>query len=284
VTSHLDAQGKLVASSDGFQIMLPTIDLPTGAEQFLCAHVTLPNSGEFDVGEWESQLLPGTYEFTLYRGDGDTAAPGTVTNTGCTLGFGGRSWLYTSSAPHTHLAFPPGVGMDLLPNQKLLFDIHVFNPNLAMHTSITLNARKARTRCGFQVAQAQVSFNTGIAIPPNGSQIVAGDCTPPDGAKYFYMTTKTHKFATLATVSRRFANGTLGEDLVRTTLSSSPNVSLWQTPPFLTFGTGEKFRYSCAYQNTTATTIGVGTSAQTGEWCSAITYYFPAGPGTPVCN
>ena len=175
--------------------------------------------------------------------------------------------------------------MDLVANQKVVFDMHLINAGVdTLHTNITLNARKADTRCGFQVAGAHVSFNVAIAIPPNGAQTVSGNCTPPPGAKYFYMTTKTRKRGVFATISRLRGNGAPPEELVRSTQWDAPTVRLWSTPPFLAFGAGETFRYSCSYLNDRASVVTVGTSAENNEWCSAITYYFPAAPNTPSCN
>jgi hypothetical protein len=98
------------------------------------------------------------------------------------------------------------------------------------------------------------------------------------------MQTHTHKHATLAVVNRKLADGTMGEELVRTTNWDSPNVHVWPSAPFLTFQPGEKFHYSCSYQNDTAVAVTVGSSADTNEMCMAEAYFFPAAATTPMCN
>ena len=120
---------------------------------------------------------------------------------------------------------------------------------------------------------ALVSFNTGINIPPQGTQTVSGTCTIPAGAKFFLMSTHTHKFATLAQVRKSSATG---QELVRTEDWEHPSVGQWSAPNFLTFAATERLYYSCTYQNPTNAAVRVGTSAATNEMCMAIGYYFPA--------
>jgi hypothetical protein len=283
--TNLDGNGKLIApaAGAGYQINTPTFTLNPGQEVFRCFHSAMGNPATFDVGEWESQMTPGSHHFILYRADGDSAAAGTLATAGCTVGFGGPTWLYTSGTPHSHLPFPDGVAMELGANQRMLFDMHYINTGsdpIQVHVTLNVNQVKAAE---FQKAQAQISFNTGIFIPPNGMQTVGGDCTPPTGAKFFIMSTHTHKRGIEASITRKLANGMLGEELVKTTNWDAPTANLWFQPPYLTFAAGEKFHYSCTYQNDRSTTVTVGTSAETNEMCMAITYFFPATSGGS-CN
>jgi hypothetical protein len=66
---------------------------------------------------------------------------------------------------------------------------------------------------------------------------------------------------------------------VGTTDWDHPTTYLWNAPDFLTFKTGEKFHYSCTYQNDRASVVTVGSSAEANEMCMAITYYYPASAG-----
>jgi hypothetical protein len=280
--SNLDPSGNLIAPTGdvGYQIQTPTFALNPGQEVFRCFHSELPNTGVFDVGEWESQMTPGSHHFILYRDDGDTTAAGTLALSGCTVGFGGPSWLYTSGTPHSHLPFPKNVAMELGDHQRMLFDMHYINTGSdPMNVHVTLNVDKV-VGTNFQKAQAQVSFNFGIDIPPNGMQTVGGDCTPPSTtANYFLMSTHTHKRGIDASITRKLANGMMGETLVHTTNWDAPQAAVWYNAPFLTFKQGEKFHYSCTYQNDRASVVTVGTSAETNEMCMAITYFFPSMTG-----
>ena len=280
--SNLDANGKLIvpAQGEGFQISTTVFDLQPGQEVFKCFHVAMPNTAEFDVGQWESQMSPGSHHFILYKSDGDTVASGTLANAGCTSGFGGPTWLYTAGTPHAQLPMPDGVAMPIPANQRVVFDMHYINTGTAViHAGVTLNMNKVKA-AQFQKAQALVSFNLGISIPPNGTQTVGGDCTPPPGAKFFVMGTHTHRRGIHSSITRV---GGAGEVLVDTTNWDNPVPGLWETPPYLTFAAGEKFHYSCSYQNDRNATTTVGTSAANNEMCMAITYFFPAASGG-TCN
>jgi hypothetical protein len=286
--SNLDANGVLMAPApaDGFQLATTTFDLAPGQEIFNCFHVATPNDADFPVGEWDAQMTAGSHHFILYRSDADgTATPaGVLTQGGCTQGFGGNSWLYTQGTPRSHLAFPDGVAMVLGAHEKITFDMHYINTGTdTIHAHVILNVNKVKAAT-YQKAGAQVSFNIGIAIPPNGKQTVGGDCQPTPGANYFIMQTHTHKRGILAVVNRKLANGQLGEELVRTTNWDSPQAHVWQSAPFLTFQPGEAFHYSCSYQNDRATTVTVGTSADKNEMCMAEAYYFPANGAPGTCN
>jgi hypothetical protein len=281
--SNLDANGKLIvpAAGTGYQIATPVFDLQPGQEVFKCYHVQMPNTAEFDVGQWESQMTPGSHHFILYSDSADTTASGTLTNSGCTQGFGGPTWLYTSGTPHSELPMPDGVAMPIPANQRVVFDMHYINlGTTVIHANVTLNMNKVKA-AQFQRAQALVSFNLGIAIPPNGTQTVGGDCTPPPGANFFVMGTHTHRRGIDASITRV---GGAGEVLVHTTNWDSPTPGLWEVPPYLTFAAGEKFHYSCSYQNDRNATTTVGTSAANNEMCMAITYFFPSTAGAGSCN
>jgi hypothetical protein len=282
----LDAAGKLKppAAGQGFQMATPMFNLAPGQELFKCYHVAVPSDVEFPVGEWDSQMSPGSHHFILYRTAGDTVADGTLTDNACTQGFGGTTWLYTAGSPRGHLQFPQAVAMMLQPKERITFDLHYINTTTkAIQVQVILNANKV-TAEKYEKADAQISFNFGINVPPHGTQTVQGDCTPVANAKYFVMQTHSHKYTTSAVVNRKLASGQLGEVLAMTTDWEQPDQRLWPVDPFLTFKQGEKFHYACSYKNDTANTITVGISAELNEMCMAEAYFFPATATTPSCN
>jgi len=287
-TANLDANGNLIppATGAGFQLLTPTFDLEPGQEIYNCFHVATPNTAVFPVGEWDSQMSPGSHHFILYRSDADATATqaGVLTSGACTQGFGGSTWLYTMGAPRGHLLMPDGVAMELTPNEHIDFDMHYINTGAdVIHAHIGLNVNKVKAAM-YQKADAEISFNTGIFVPPMGTQTVSGTCPAVPGASYFLMQTHMHKHGTLATISRVLANGQMGEELVHTTNWDSPEVKIWQQAPFFTFNPGEHFAYSCSYKNDTSQIITVGISAATNEMCMMETYFFPAAASTPQCN
>jgi hypothetical protein len=283
--SNLDPSGLLIKPSpdQGFQIQTPTFQLDPGQEVFKCFHTALPNQGEFDVGDWESQMAKGSHHFILYKADSDYAAAGQFDSFGCTVGPTGGSWIYSAAVPHTHLSMPDGVAIPIASGQKVEFDMHYINLGSdSLQAHVTLNATKVQA-AQFQRAQSQVSFNTAINIPPNGMQTVGGDCVPAANANYFMMLTHTHRRGIDASIKRKLADGTMGETLVHTTNWDSPENILWENPPYLTFKAGEKFHYQCVYKNDRTTNTTVGVSAANNEMCMAITYFFPAA-SPPQCT
>jgi hypothetical protein len=272
------------APGNGFQLVSPVVVLEPGQEIYRCAHLAAPGSAEFDVGAWESQFPSGVVEFTVFRADGDTAPEGTLDDSACTAGSGRNTWLYSAVFPRAHLAFPDGVGMALSARQRLLLDMHFVNTGgNQLRPQIVLNATRARTECGFQEAEAQVSFNTMIDIPANGTQSVTGTCRPVVGAKYFYMTTLTRRRGIDANILRHTADGRT-EQLVDTINWDAGEIRTWSAPDFLTFAPGEWYSYSCSYRNDLNAAVTVGASAETNEVCMTFAYFFPASASTPTCN
>ena len=123
-------------------------------------------------------------------------------------------------------------------------------------------------------AGSMASFNTGINVPPMGTQTVKGTCTPPAGSNFFLLTTHTHKFATSADIT--YNSGGQSMPLVHTTDWENPGTHTWQAPNFLTTKAGDTFTYSCSYQNPLNIPVTVGETAAKNEMCMAIGYFFPA--------
>jgi Copper type II ascorbate-dependent monooxygenase, C-terminal domain len=262
------------AAGTGIQIQTKPFTVMPGQELFKCYHAQIPLDTELDVAEFESVMSTGSHHFILYRADGDTAPLDTVTDGGCSGNFS-TSWVYSSGQPHYGFKNPPGVAMVLNAKQRVGFDMHYLNTTSApINAVVTLNMLFATGT--FVKAAPLISFNTGIAIPPNGTQTVTGECTPGAGANFYMASTHTHKRGVLSTIHRLLADGTLGEELVHTTDWEKPDFKQWQASPFLTFKAGEKFRYSCSYQNDRNNVVTVGNSAELNEMCMAVTYFFPA--------
>jgi hypothetical protein len=282
-SSALDpATGQLLPpqSGQGVQIVTPPFDLAPGQEVFRCYHTSIPVDGEIDVSYFESQMSEGSHHFILYKNDADTAPEGTLDLNACEQNY--PAWIYASPQPHSDLRMPEGVAMVLSSRQRVVFDSHYLNTTQqTLHVKVALNVNFAKGT--FQKAASLVSFNTGIFIPPNGTQTVEGDCMPGPGAKFFVMVTHTHKRGTLATISRVLAGGQMGEELVRSTDWEHPTTRMWGPPAFLTFQPGEMFHYTCSYQNDRASIVTAGASADANEMCMAITYYFPAS-ASGSCN
>ncbi len=268
------------APGEGVQISTPMFEVPPGAEKFACYHTEIPVDGPINVHYYESVMAAGSHHFILYKTDNDATPVGTMDQNGCITGF--QSWIYSSAQPHIDLQIPEGVAFALGSRQRIAFDMHYINTTQqTLQAHVTLNVIFAQGE--FQQAAPLISYNTGIFIPPNGTQTVEGDCTPGPGAKFFYMLTHEHRRGTMATISRLMADGSMGETLVSSPDWEVPMERKWITEPFMTFQPGEKLHYRCDYQNDLPQVVTTGPSADTNEMCMAITYYFPASAGGS-CN
>ena len=142
--------------------------------------------------------------------------------------------------------------------------MHFINPGTTVeYPKIKVNLLFAKNV--MYQAGTMVSFNSQINIPAAtaagpGTQTVNGTCTAPAGAKFFTMSTHTHKHATAAWVDYIHAGTTT--EIVHTGTASTypadqeqgsgadwehPGVGLWTAPNFLTVQSGDSFTYHCSY-------------------------------------
>jgi hypothetical protein len=277
-------------------------------EIFLCYYVTLPNTTEVDVGEFQSYMSAGSshhfivYEQSSNSGISSLFAPqkepsGTIQS----CGVAGGTWIYATSTPGAIVSstMPKGVGLPFPAATQLVLNMHFINSGTTvLYPKVKLNillAKNIQYKAG-----VMVSFNTQIDVPAAtatgpGMQTVSGTCSAPVGSKFFSMSTHTHKHATAAVVN--FVSGTSTEEIVHTGADTDypapqqpgtgidwehPGVSLWDGPDFLTVKQGDSFTYSCSYVNTASTPVTVGETAASNEMCMAIGYYYPA--GTTSCD
>lgn len=280
-----------------------------GAEIFLCYYVTLPNTGEFDVGEFQSWMSPGSsHHFIVYQQSQGNAANGAGLPTipqpdgsiqTCATATG--NWVYATSTPGQVISstMPDHVGLPFPAGQQIVLNMHFINTGPSpLYPKIKLNILRAKD-VKYKAA-AVVSFNRSIDIPAAsasgpGTQTVSGTCTVPVGSKVFSMSTHTHKHATAATVA--FVRGGISTEIVHTGASTTyppeqrpgtgtdwehPGVSLWPAPEYLTTEAGDSFTYSCSYVNTQSNAVTVGETASNNEMCMMVGYFFPA--GTMTCQ
>ncbi|HMJ14651.1 MAG TPA: hypothetical protein VK524_24740, partial [Polyangiaceae bacterium] len=188
-------------------------------------------------------------------------------------------WLYGAFTPDSELSMPPGVAIPFGARARVQFDMHFVNPSSS--------ERRAQVALNLEYAQGPIEHAgalltyASIEIPPRAERTVSGTCSPPASANFFMMTTHTHKRGRLASVER-WDEATAGEELVRSEDYAHPQVRTWGAP-FLRFEPGQQFRYSCAFENSSSSTIHDGPSAEINEMCMAIAYYYPLVPGLRTC-
>lgn len=259
----------------GMQIMTPGFDIPPGAEIYACYHTELAYDAPIDVQYYESKMGPGSHHFILYKMDDDSAPIGSLDPIWCVGDFNHQNWIYSAAQPHIDLQMPEGVAVQLKPRQRVMLDMHYINAtDQTLKAEVRVNLMFARG--AFQNAASMVSYNSDIRVPAHGTQTVSSDCTPGDGAKFFYLLTHTHRHGVLSTVHRVLADGALGEELVRSSDWERPQEGKWMHEPYLTFAPGEKLRIDCSYRNDTDQIIMTGPSAVANEMCMLIAYFHPA--------
>lgn len=281
-TPPANPDATLPPPSSGAQIVAPSFTLQPGEEVFKCYYTSLPEDHEVAVGRFRSVMTPGSHHLILDATESAVRPDGTFDDCGAaapqvdprTL----RVWLYAAQDPeHTH-EMPAGVAVPLKARQHLILNLHYLNAGTKpLEVKAQVNAEYAAPP--FQRAGAFVTFNTQIAIPPRGTQTVSGTCTAPAGARFFTMSTHSHRFTTSAAVS--LVRGGQPQALLATKDWEHPSVMSW-TEPYLTLGQGDAIRYECSYKNDGDQTIRVGESAAKDEMCMAVGYYFPA-TGTTFC-
>jgi len=277
------------AAADGYQIVTPAngIAVMPGQELFMCYYRTLPNTAAIDVGAFQSYMTPGSsHHFIAYQvGTGSTSQlggtfPSQPDGTLESCSFGGGTWMYATSLAGEviEMDMPAGVGLPLPASATVMLNMHFINPtSTTAYPQVKMNFMFA-TNVKYK-AEAMVSFNTSIDVPPAtstgpGTQTVNGTCTASAGSQFFVMTTHTHMHG-IETKINLVRDG-VTTNLVDTTDWEHPDVAVWDAPNFLTAQTGDQFTYSCSYVNMSTSAVVVGDTAATNEMCMSIGYFFPA--------
>ncbi len=279
--------GDLPPAVNGFQIKTPDIMIMPGQEITYCYYFHTPNTGEIVVKSWQSSMTPGSHHMILYFTSTADMPDGTLDPTG---NCGGANldnlavWTYLAQTPEAEADMPADdgtglpVGMPIAPNQAAAMQLHYLNSTddvLVVHATLDANGYPANTT--YTEAGAYVTYNSKIDIPPGPGTMATfgGTCATPAGAKFFTMSTHSHK----QTVQTQVMDGST---IVQTSTDwEHPAATAWTANPFFTFASGA-LGYSCNYLNETTNEITAGPSAQTNEMCMAIGYFFPA-TGSKMC-
>jgi hypothetical protein len=265
--------------AQGLQVASPEFTLQPGEEVFKCFYTSLPIDSDQAVTRYVSRMTPGSHHFILYLLNQATQPDGTFGDCGGGANALGRVWAYASQDPDGKLEMPAGVAFPIKARQPVMFDMHYLNASTeAKKVQVVLNMETATGT--YEKAGAFITFNTQISVPGGGTQKVEGNCSVPSGAKFFTMSTHSHKYTTSA-MAGRSVNGAMTEMLVETSNWEHPGVALWKEP-YTVFNAGEKLYYTCSYSNPLSTRLTVGESANTNEMCMAVGYFFPA-TGNSLC-
>jgi hypothetical protein len=205
--------------------------------------------------------------------------PGTLTPGSCDLFGGGgfAGWVYAAHEAAQELVLPPDDGagsplaVEVLPDQPFALQMYIPNASVDPITaSARLEAEALAPATEFTKTATYVTTIISLLIPPNtASYTVQETCATPPDVKFWWLSTRTHHFATSASVSDDSTT------LLVTADWEHPTQATYDPPGFYEFSTSG-LTYECVYSNPTGSPIASGESETTDEACMAIGYFFPA--------
>ena len=280
--------GSNTGGTPAFEIKSPDIALPAGQEFTKCFYFHTSNTSTVPVDKWISDMTPGSHHLILLLNPGGSQpADGTI-DENCSF-FNGSltnlpAWTFAAAQPHVEEDLPTddGAGKPLAQNIPAntagYVQMHYLNAgdtDLMVHIDVKAYALPANT--AYTQTDAYITYVKGFSVPP-GPSTVSGSCPVPSGAKFWQMTSHTHKQGSEVKINDGSSM------LYDSTDWEHPMVKQWTSTPFYTF-TSPNLSWTCAYNNPGSTTIQEGQSAATNEMCMANEYFFPAtGPKINVVN
>ena len=277
--------GTLPPPAQGFQIQSPEISIDPGQSVPYCYFFRTPNDVPLAIKRFSSSMRDVNRQLivvttTTQAGQPfDVGPPGTLSTIGCDVVGQFNAiphWLYETTAKNGALAMPDDDGagnplaMVIPPNSSGFLLMHYHNT--------TAEPVKGQATVNFEALDSPVytrtetfmSTNGTIAVPPyTSNKVETKTCDVPAGAKFWSLTTHTHRFAKRSSVQEST------NVLFETTDWTNPGATTFPTPPFFSFATN-RMTTSCTYDNPNGFTLRTGGSYQYDEQCVAVGYFFPA--------
>lgn len=266
-------------------VQTPQIVVGAGEAQTYCYYFLAPNTATVGIRRWTSSMAAGMHHlilFATYDGSWTPAQrqpPGALTQTPCGLGDGGgfAAWLYAAHNPVQQLAFPADDGtgnplaVEIAPNQPMFLQMYIVNlTSSPISASALVEGDALGGAVTYTRSATYLTNNISLTIPPGTSnQVFERTCAVPAATKFWWLSTRTHRFAS----DSRIRNA--GADVVVSTDWEHPAEFLAQAPGFFQFDPAG-LTYRCTYDNPGTATIQSGESEATDEACIGIGYFFPA--------
>jgi hypothetical protein len=277
-----------VAPQGSYAVDFGPVTAAAGEESTKCIVKRLGNPDSMHVGTVHNVLSQGSHHMIVYRVN-DTAE--VLTPFDCkpftdTLDPTKGSTLMISQKKDDALVLPDGVAYTLDANQMIRIEMHYINPGAApiqitsSSTFIPIDAAKVQHEADFLFIGTP-----DISIAPGQSTTVSEYITLPteyDDVHFFAITGHEHQYGTdvvVASAASKDDPGTAVYD-VPNWLWSEP-ATVQHDPPF-SIPSGGGFHVSCSWNNTSASTVKFGESAND-EMCFFWAYYYPSKGGAKVC-
>ncbi len=271
---------------DGFNPPMPVvasagigpISVAPGEEKTVCIIKRLGNTADLVATRFSATLAAGSHHLIVYK------APETTENL-TPFACAPFQGLVSSNATPILLAgkaqsdytFPNGVGMPLAQNQMLRIEAHYINPTNAtiMGTgTMQVEGLPASQAGTYQAADFGFYGTLSISIPAHSTI-----STPVNfqrgiaGTKVFGVTSHQHHLGTEVKVWKSASMGDTSNMVLDETDWSNPRLATFA--PALDIASGTGFSYQCSWNNTTASTVQFGESANN-EMCFVALYYYPS--------
>lgn len=270
----------LAPPASGFQVETNGDEIQPGEDIEYCEVVALPGgpADTYYVEGFELAMTAFSHHLIVAA-----AKPGSDTEKAISPGmkqkcygadvFGGDIVGVTGSQkPHHEEQFPEGVGKRFQGGQKLIFDYHYFNSSKApVKAKAAVNFRTVDASKVTREAHAFGFYNLGFSVPPNSTKSFAGECRFKHDVVVSKLTRHTHQWGKDFSVA--YAGGAKDGEPIWTTPNYEDTDHLFAEPVLMK--SGEGFRFTCEFENTTAKTLKFGLTASD-EMCILFgTWYTP---------
>ena len=274
--------GGSTSTAQTYTVTWGPVTVMPGVENTQCVVKKLGNPTAFHAGTIHNLLNVGSHHLIVYKTN-DTVEQ--TTPFACQpftdLAHPEKGTpLMISQKKDDTLSLPAGVALALNADQFVRLELHYINTSTApldvsaSSTFVTIPDAEVQNEAGFLFLG-----DIDISIPPQSmatvGPIFAPEPTAVAGSKYFGITGHEHQWGTDVTVAT--TTGPTGTD---TPIYNVPGWT-WNEPktvyldPPVTVPAGGGFRYTCTWNNLSASTVGFGESANN-EMCFFWAYYYPA--------
>ncbi|MEO7757997.1 MAG: hypothetical protein ABIS07_15585 [Dokdonella sp.] len=268
----------------GFQVLTPEITIAPGQQTVYCYFFHAPNASALGIRRWTSTIGAGMHHVILYASytggwiPSDVEPPGTLTASPCSSSGGAgdlAGWIYAAHDHVQELVVPDDDGMGIplaatiLAGQPLFLEMYVLNTTgFPVTTSALLKAEALAPQTPFTNTATYLTRKTNMSLGM-GVVSVQDTCATPAGAKFWWLSTRTHHFAQMSKITNALADVVVSADW------EHPAAATFAAPNFLQFGPGG-LTYECTYDNNSGHPLHDGDNESSDENCIGIGYFFPA--------
>jgi hypothetical protein len=258
--------------------------IAAGDAQTYCYYFSTPNNTALGVKRFLSHMGAGMHHAILFTTPTAAAADGTLTQNPCGTFPNAQisAWLYRTQEQDEDLVFPASDGagnplaLEVAAAQPAFLQIYMLNATAQPLTaSISIKAEALDPLISYTKSAAYLTTSSQIFVQPaGGSASDQHTCAVPAATKFWWLSTRTHKFATQSKISDGLS------DLVVATDWEHPTIARYSPPSFYQFAAG--LTYHCDYFDPENFVVTSGDSENSNEACIGVGYFFPA-TGPKVC-